>query len=339
MADAPGPYASTFPSAKPYSVAARHDARVNPNQQPAMKFVWTLLSLIAVGYPARAAVFTNIVSADAFVRAAAPASNYGGAGALSVSGANAVNASGVTNGIFDTFIRFNTAAMTENFNSRFGSNNWVITGATLRVTEVGAPNNAIFNRGAGSFEIRWIADDSWAEGPGTPSAPATAGITYSDEATLLDAATDAVLGTFANAGVDGTLSFSLVLSTAFVNDLAAGGDMGLYLTATDPETGFTFNSRSYGATSARPFLEVSAAPGLDISAVHLAGTKVVLTAATRLASGSYYLLSSTNVALPPRQWTPVATNLPATNGVFSVTVTNAAGVNALPQRFFILQAQ
>jgi prepilin-type N-terminal cleavage/methylation domain-containing protein len=29
MADAPGPYASTFPSARPYSVVARHSSRVN----------------------------------------------------------------------------------------------------------------------------------------------------------------------------------------------------------------------------------------------------------------------------------------------------------------------
>jgi hypothetical protein len=29
MADAPGPYASTFPSLKPYSVLARHARRVN----------------------------------------------------------------------------------------------------------------------------------------------------------------------------------------------------------------------------------------------------------------------------------------------------------------------
>jgi hypothetical protein len=29
LADAPGPYASTFPSAKPYSVLARHARRVN----------------------------------------------------------------------------------------------------------------------------------------------------------------------------------------------------------------------------------------------------------------------------------------------------------------------
>src|SRR5262249_41705237 len=29
MADAPGPYASTFPSAKPYGVLARHSGRVN----------------------------------------------------------------------------------------------------------------------------------------------------------------------------------------------------------------------------------------------------------------------------------------------------------------------
>jgi hypothetical protein len=29
MADAPGPYASTFPSTRPYSILARHSARLN----------------------------------------------------------------------------------------------------------------------------------------------------------------------------------------------------------------------------------------------------------------------------------------------------------------------
>lgn len=29
MADAPGPYASTYPSSRPYSIVARHSARIN----------------------------------------------------------------------------------------------------------------------------------------------------------------------------------------------------------------------------------------------------------------------------------------------------------------------
>jgi hypothetical protein len=113
--------------------------------------LWILLALET---SAHAAWFTNSFSTDAFVRATAPALNYGSAGALSVSGSNAVNGLGATNGVFDSFIRVNSAGMVSNFDSTFGTNNWVINGARLRVTELGAPANAFFNRGIGSFEIR-----------------------------------------------------------------------------------------------------------------------------------------------------------------------------------------
>jgi len=46
--------------------------------------------------------------------------------------------------------------MVTNFNSLFGSNNWAVSGARLRVTELGAPANTLFNRGKGMFEIRWM---------------------------------------------------------------------------------------------------------------------------------------------------------------------------------------
>jgi len=126
-----------------------------------MKLFLTLVSSVVIVSSTRAAFFTNSVSVDAFVRSNAPTSNYGGAGALSVSGSVSTNGLGIANGVFDTFIRFNTTAMVTNFDSMFGTNNWVINGAKLRVTEIGAPAQTNFNRGKGAFEIRWIANTNW----------------------------------------------------------------------------------------------------------------------------------------------------------------------------------
>ncbi|HEY5915301.1 MAG TPA: hypothetical protein VJA21_32365 [Verrucomicrobiae bacterium] len=293
--------------------------------------------IVAVSSTSWAAVFTNDASVNSFVRAAAPGSNYGAAGALSVSGTNAVNAVGVANGAFDTFIRFNTASMLTNFDAAFGTNNWVVAGATLQVTEDAAPNNALFNRGVGGFEIRWIANDTWVEGTGRPSLPTADGITYSDESNLLNPATDATLGVFTNAGASGPLSFALALPVVFVNDVIAGGDVGLFLTALDPGVGFTFHSHKYGIEPARPFLEISAVPGPGISTINLSGSDLIITAKEGIAGGTYYLMSSTNVALPLNQWIPMATNQRSANGEFGWTVTNATGGSAAPARFFLVQ--
>jgi hypothetical protein len=299
-----------------------------------MKMFLSVLSVLASATAAPAAWFTNSVSVDSFVRSAAPSSNYGGAGALAVSGATAANGSGVTNGVFDTFLRFNTAAMVANFDALFGTSNWVINHARLRVTEIAAPNNVLFNRGVGAFEIRWMANDTWTEGTGTPNAPTTTGITYSDAPTFLNVATDVSLGTFSTAGVDGMTSFPLALPVVFANDLAAGREVGLFLTAIDSGIGFTIDSRSFGTASARPYLEVSAVPRPGIAAIDLSDANVVLTATNGVTTATYYTLSSTNLALPLDQWTPAATNQLTADGNFSITLTNAAGV-ASP-RFCIL---
>src|SRR6185437_12339713 len=140
---------------------------------------------IAAANISRAALFTNSISIDAFVRSNAPAANYGGAGAVTVSGSTATNASGTVNGVADTFIRFNTSALVTSLNSTFGPNNWIINGVILRVVEMGAPNNNIFTRGKGIFEIRWTSNDSWTEGTGMPMTPTTDGIAYNDEPPLL----------------------------------------------------------------------------------------------------------------------------------------------------------
>ena len=300
-----------------------------------IKLFATILIFIAVNF-SRAAIFTNSVDADTFVRSNAPTANYGGAGALSVSGATATNtASGTTNGIADTFIRFNTAAMVTNFNLLFGTNNWVITGAKLQVTEVATPNNSIFDQGTGAFAIYWIAGDNWTEGNGTPMmSSTTGGIVYTNEPVLLTNA--ASLGTFTNTSSNATLLFPLALPATFAGDAQAGGEVTLFLTTVDPQIGFTFNSRSFGTASARPFLEISAAPVPGITNIVLSGTNVILSATNGAAGGTYYVLSSTNAALPLSQWTPVATNVLSGSGNFTTTVTNA---NTTAQQFFILQTQ
>jgi hypothetical protein len=308
-----------------------------------MKPLLTVLSFFVIASATHAAVFTNSPSVDSFVRAAAPTLNYGGAGSLSVSGSTATNGSGVTNGVFDTFMRFNTAAMVSNFNSLFGTNNWVINGASLQVTEMGAPAQTLFNRGQGAFDLRWIANDNWTEGTGMPMTPTTNGITYNNELNdlppLVNPLTDADLGTFTNAGVDGVLTFALALPTAFANDLGAGGEVGFYFTAIDPGIGFTFNSRSFMTNSARPVLKISAVPRPAIVSITFSGSDVVLAAINGVAGGTYYTLSSTNITQPLSQWLPVATNVLSANGAFTNTIPNAAAPNAPSPQFFILQTQ
>jgi hypothetical protein len=302
-----------------------------------MKLFLTILTLIAAADISRAALFTNTVSVDAFVRSNAPTANYGGAGALTISGATATNAVGTINGNADSFIRFNTGALVTSLNSAFGPNNWVINGVALRVVEMGAPNSNIFTRGKGAFEIRWTSNDSWTEGSGMPMAPTADGIVYNDEPPLL---TNTVsLGTFTNAAANTTDSFSLALPPAFTDDLIAGGDVDLYLTAVDTNIGFTFNSQNFTTASLRPILVISAVPTPGAIGLGLSGTDVVINGTNGVSGGTYILLSTTNLSAPLNQWTPLVTNMLSANGPFNVTATNVNSSGAPAQQFFILQTR
>ncbi|HUE36992.1 MAG TPA: hypothetical protein VMO20_06350, partial [Candidatus Acidoferrum sp.] len=215
----------------------------------------------------------------------------------------------------------------------------VVTHATLQVTEQGTPNNNIFNRGAGSFQIRWIANTNWTEGTGTPMNLTTDGICYTNEPGLLNSNTDMNLGTFTNSGMTMTLFFALSLPAGFVNTVTAGGEVDFYLTALTPGIGFTFNSHQFGTQSQWPLLEISAEPQPGLVGISLSGTNVVLSCTNGAVGETCLVLASTNLVLPLNQWPPVATNQLGATGNFSVTVTNAAGPAALPETYFILQAQ
>ena len=96
------------------------------------------------------------------------------------------------------------------------------------------------------------------------------------------------------------------------------------------------------------FLDVPSILGLDdisvypeqpgIAGLSVAGANLVLDGINGQSGHTYIVLTSTNLALPLSQWTPVATNLLIARGNFSITVTNRVSAE-LPQRFYILQRQ
>lgn len=300
-----------------------------------MKLICEVMLMFLFAGNARSAslTFTNSASADSFVRAAAPSSNYGGAGALSVSGPSAMNGQGVANGAFDSFIRFDTAALKATFNDALGSNQWTTTDVRLRLTELGSPANTMFNRGKGAFGVYWIADDSWIEGSGNPNAPTTSGITYNDKAAILNGET-ANLGIFTNLATDGTVSLILKLQRAITDEIEAGTEVGLYLTAVDANVGFTVDSRTFGTLSARPFLEVTATRRPSIISIAFSEGEVVLKGINGVSGAPYQVLSSLSLAAPLKNWQSMASNVFSGDGSFEERLTKDPGEAG---RFYLLR--
>src|SRR5277367_7189529 len=101
---------------------------------------------VAASAPAQI-FLTNYPVADTFVRSLDPTHNYGGAGALSVSGPIATNVIGQQEGLLDSFMRFDTSGVISNFNSVYGPGRWAISSAILTVFEQTDVNNTVFNGG------------------------------------------------------------------------------------------------------------------------------------------------------------------------------------------------
>lgn len=74
-----------------------------------------------------------------------------------------------------------------------------------------------------------------------------------------------------------------------------------------------------------------------ITSVAVSGTTLSLTATNGPANGSYVLLESANLTLPPAQWIPVLTNSFDGNGDINLSTNVISSSN--PQEFYILQAQ
>ena len=262
------------------------------------------------------------------MRSQDPVHNYGGAGALSVSGPIATNIIGQQAGLLDSFMRFDVSSVVSNFHSIFGMGRWGISKVILNVTEQTDVNNTIFNGGVGPFEIRWIATNTWTEGTGKPNNPTTDGITYNDESSLLSP-TLGSLGTFVNSGTDGVVRLSLGASAGFVSNLSTGNLVSLFLTATTNSTvGFTFHSRNFIDPSQFPFLEITAVPISQITSLVITGSDVKISFAT--TNGVLYSVEY-NTNLVAGNWNTLTNNIAGTGGIVTFTDSGAA---ALPQRFY-----
>jgi hypothetical protein len=207
---------------------------------------------------AGAATFTLNPVADAFVTTGPSGNlsgnNYGGAGALSVA------ASGLSNGEFQSLLRFDFSGAKAAFDTQYGVGQWSIQSIVLQLTAA-PPNNAIFNASAaGQFNVSWMQNDSWTEGTGTPAAPTTTGITFTTISSFLSAG-DQALGTFSFAGgTNGAASYTLTLASGLDADLTAGSLASLRLYAADSVVSYLSDSRSFGTASARPLLTITVVP-------------------------------------------------------------------------------
>lgn len=207
----------------------------------------------------RAGVAVTLTAAsDAFLLQSEPGNNYGAGGALCVAGDAA---GGSSSSRFDTLLGFNAGPAFEAFDAALGAGQWDIAAAELTLFEVAEPSNALFPRGVGQTEVRWLSIEEWTEGTGGPRSPTMDGVTWGDLSGLLTGAAIEPLCIMPNqsvAGGDGFRSSPLALPPGFAGALASGGSITLHLTAVSSGTGFTFHSRNFADPTVRPMLTITA---------------------------------------------------------------------------------
>jgi len=212
---------------------------------------------------ASAAEFQMTPTQDALVRAAEPTRNFGAAGALSVAGASAVNGSGVPQGRYESVLQFDAGLAKAAFDAQYGAGNWELTAATLVLTSVAAPLNPIFNVGAGEIELRWISDDNWLQGIGTPMPPPVEGggneMTWDFLQTLVAGASNSLIAVQAVAVQDGPVNIPLTLTAQLAGDIMNGGFVSMLALPRTATVGFTVFALEYPIDpAARPRLVLTA---------------------------------------------------------------------------------
>jgi hypothetical protein len=97
-----------------------------------------------------------------------------------------------------------------------------------------------------------------------------------------------------------------------------------------------YASREQVDVNSRPqlLLLMAGLPRPRIEALELSGTNLIFSGASGIPGGNYYVLVSTNIAVPISEWARVATNVFDTSGGFSFS--QPLSVNQ-PQMFYSLQ--
>jgi hypothetical protein len=207
-----------------------------------------------------AGVYATNAMADAFV-ATGPTgnlsnNNYGGGGAL------AVAAGSLPNGEFQSVIKFDLSGARNAFDTQYGAGQWSLQSISLQLSS--SPHNSVIynNVAAGLFGISLMQNNSWLEGTGNASNPATNGITFNSlENVYINDTADQALGTFNfNGGTSGVSPYSLDLSPGLTADLFSANQVSLRLFAADNNVSYLFSSRAAALPSSQPELIITAIP-------------------------------------------------------------------------------
>lgn len=148
--------------------------------------------------------------------------------------------------------------------------------------------------------------------------------------------TNDVLASTASISYGGTLNLTALSSLSSGNSFklfnasSYSGSFGSIIPAT-PGPGLAWNTSALNTSGTIGV--VSSAPP-KFTGVKLSGGNIVLVGSNGVASGTYYVLTSTNLASALATWTPIATNTFNTDGSFSFT-------NSLmpptPRQFYLLE--
>lgn len=217
-------------------------------------------------------------------------------GAAGVQGPLGINGTG--GGHFaaaNVTFKYNIGATIDALNLAYGAGNWTIANPTLYLQYTLYANNSRFNEGVGTFDILWVANDTWVSGTATP-AFATSAAALSPWAGSLsivgseyyDWSTPTVTGSIADALANGwntdktgprqsTQTYTLNLTSLLLNDIlsataASNPDVSLYLMATSDTMGMTIFTGGAAVLPTFSFDVVTAAPVPIPAAVWLFGS-------------------------------------------------------------------
>jgi hypothetical protein len=153
----------------------------------------------------------------------------------------------------------------------------------------------------------------------------------------LDGTTNDVIEAGTTLTYGGTLNLANISGSALTAGntfqiFNAGSYTGSFATIspTTPGTGLTWNTSQLSSG----IISVSGTSGPLIGSTYISGGKFIFNGTGGSGSGTYYVLTSTNLLTPLSGWTPIATNMFNANGTFSVTNGYTPGNR---QQFYIIK--
>ena len=166
--------------------------------------------------------------------------------------------------------------------------------------------------------------------PPIPSLTATAGVMQvSLNWNATAGATGYVLKFSTNSGAAYSMLASNLVATSFVNTNLLPGTNYTYAVASINTNGVSEDSAPVSAT---PFAAVTSPP--VITGIQIIGGNLIVTGTNGTAGGNYFVLATTNLALPATNWSFIATNQFGAGG--TVNFTNPLNPNS-PQTFYRLR--